>query len=108
MNKILHTDTLGLAYTSYFEGNEHAFFTLLSPHFEPDDVAVAHFFRNFNSMPAIEQRAIEECYGKILDVGAGTGSHSVELQKRGFKLQHSTYHLSLQYYAKTRYNKSTV
>lgn len=85
-NKILHTDTLGLAYTSFFEGNEHAYFTLLSPNFEPDDVTVAHFFRNFIAMPQLEQRAIEECRGKILDVGAGSGTHSIELQKRGFQV----------------------
>ncbi|OQA99388.1 MAG: Methyltransferase domain protein [Bacteroidetes bacterium ADurb.Bin217] len=84
--KQLHTDTLGLAYTSYFEGNDKAYFTLLSPHFDPDDVEVAHFFRNFNAMPPIEQRAIEECKGRILDVGAGTGTHSLELQKRGFQV----------------------
>lgn len=85
-NKQIHNDTLGLAYTSYYEGNSDAFFTLLSPNFEPDDVEVAHFFRNFEAMPRLEQRAILECKGRVLDVGAGTGTHSLELQQRGFQV----------------------
>lgn len=51
---------------------------------EPDEMRVAYLFRNYNEMPKIEQKALDMCYGSILDVGCGAGSHSVYLQEKGF------------------------
>jgi SAM-dependent methyltransferase len=51
---------------------------------EPDDMAVAYLFRAFAEMPKLEQKALELCRGKILDVGCGAGSHSLYLQEKGF------------------------
>lgn len=42
---------------------------------EMDEMAMAYFFRDFSEMPKIEQVALEQCYGKILDVGCGAGAH---------------------------------
>ncbi|NOR86428.1 MAG: methyltransferase domain-containing protein [Bacteroidales bacterium] len=50
---------------------------------EPYDVAV--FFRNYDEMPLLEQKALELASGSILDVGAGTGIHSLALEKMGKK-----------------------
>lgn len=47
---------------------------------EEDEMSVAYLFRSFNQMPKIEQKALEMCFGKILDVGCGAGSHSLYLQ----------------------------
>ncbi len=44
---------------------------------------IAHFFRDPAAFSRIEQEAIERCYGRVVDVGAGTGMHSLELQRRG-------------------------
>lgn len=44
---------------------------------------VSTYFRNFKKMPEIETTALKLCEGKILDVGAGSGSHALELQKMG-------------------------
>jgi SAM-dependent methyltransferase len=53
---------------------------------ESDEMSVAYLFRSFNEMPKIEQKALELCRGKILDVGCGAGSHSLYLQQKGFEV----------------------
>jgi cyclopropane fatty-acyl-phospholipid synthase-like methyltransferase len=47
---------------------------------------VAYLFRDFNSMPKIEQTALQLAKGKILDVGCGAGSHSLYLQEKGLEV----------------------
>ena len=56
---------------------------VLSSMFEEDEMPVAHLFRTFKDMPHTEQRALEEAYGNVLDIGAGAGCHALELQQRG-------------------------
>ncbi|MDH3699040.1 MAG: methyltransferase domain-containing protein [Flavobacteriaceae bacterium] len=51
---------------------------------EEDVTPLAYFFRDFETMPEIEQRALDMAIGSILDVGAGSGAHSLILQERGF------------------------
>ncbi|MGM8361413.1 class I SAM-dependent methyltransferase [Flavobacterium sp. ARAG 55.4] len=47
---------------------------------EEDEMSVTYLFRNFNEMPAIEQKALQMAKGKVLDIGCGAGSHSLYLQ----------------------------
>lgn len=49
---------------------------------EEDEMEVSYLFREFNEMPIIEQKAITLSKGKILDIGCGAGSHSLELQNK--------------------------
>ena len=41
------------------------------------------YFRSPNDMPGLEWVALQHCTGRILDIGAGAGSHSLLLQKMG-------------------------
>lgn len=47
---------------------------------ESDEMSVAYLFRSYNEMPALEQKALQLAKGKVLDVGCGAGSHSLNLQ----------------------------
>lgn len=52
---------------------------------EDEEYETAYFFRNFDEMPMLEQKAIQLSKGKVLDVGAGTGIHALALQKLGLE-----------------------
>lgn len=47
---------------------------------EIDDLPVDYLFRDFDEMNLLEQKALELSKGKVLDIGAGAGSHSLYLQ----------------------------
>lgn len=47
---------------------------------ELDELPVDYLFRDFEEMNDMEQKALELSHGKVLDIGAGAGSHSVYLQ----------------------------
>ena len=52
--------------------------------YERDEVPVSYFFRRPSEFPALERTALDLCRGRVLDVGAGSGCHSLVLQDRGF------------------------
>jgi|MEHZ01.5.fsa_nt_MEHZ011561778.1_5 SAM-dependent methyltransferase len=47
---------------------------------EEDPVPLSYFFRGFMEMPKLEQHALELTKGKTLDIGCGSGCHSLYLQ----------------------------
>ncbi|MEN8138129.1 MAG: methyltransferase domain-containing protein [Bacteroidota bacterium] len=49
---------------------------------EEDEMPLPYLFRRWKDMPKIEQSALNLCNGKVLDIGCGSGSHSLELQNK--------------------------
>lgn len=60
--------------------------TILSLHelseVEEDTLPLKYLFRDYDTMPALEQKALDLCRGEILDIGCGAGSHSLYLQQK--------------------------
>jgi len=75
-------DLFGRALWDYVNGRPRDMitWTSLSP---PEILRTAYLFRSFDEMPAHEQLALQLSRGRILDVGAGSGSHSLWLQNLG-------------------------
>lgn len=77
-------DPMGAAIRDYFRQGKSAQLKVLSSLFDDDEMPVAHLFRSYHEMPPLEQRALNEARGKVLDVGAGAGCHALALQECGF------------------------
>lgn len=75
---------MGAAIRDYFRQGKSAQLKVLSSLFDDDEMPVPHLFRSYDEMPPLEQRALNEARGKVLDVGAGAGCHALALQERGF------------------------
>lgn len=76
-------DPMGMAIYDYHNGNKVGELKVLSSQFDDDEIPVAELFRDYNDMPEIEQVALQMSEGSILDVGAGSGCHSLALQRMG-------------------------
>ena len=74
-------DVFGNAIADYYLNSNTENIIVKSPDFQEDEIPISYLFRDFSSMPKIEQIALKTCKGKVLDVGCGAGSHSLYLQQ---------------------------
>ncbi|MBG8554802.1 class I SAM-dependent methyltransferase [Hymenobacter guriensis] len=78
-------DALGHALLAYHRGlDPAATLTVHSNVAEDEALPASYFFRSLWEMPELERLALDECQGRVLDLGAGAGCHALELQSRGF------------------------
>ena len=83
-------DPIGQAIRDYYETGRAGRLRVFSPQFEEDEMPVAMLFRTEAEMPPLERKALELCRGRVLDVGAGAGCHSLALQERGMEVEITT------------------
>jgi SAM-dependent methyltransferase len=73
-----------LSLLDYLSGDEKAETTIHRDDGRVDSLPASFFFRE--DFSGIERRALELCEGRVLDVGAGAGPHSLALQERGYEV----------------------
>ena len=76
-------DPMGAAIADYFKYGKGGRLRVFSPDFDEDSIPLSTLFRTVAQMPSLERRALELSWGRVLDVGAGSGCHTLPLQERG-------------------------
>lgn len=79
-------DPMGAAIRDYFEKGKAMQLKVTSSLFDDDEMPVPYLFRTPFEMSGIERHALSMCQGRVLDVGAGAGCHSMALQEQGFSV----------------------
>ena len=80
-------DPMGAAILDFQKQGKAARLRVLSSMFEEDEMPVTHLFRSIQEMPVLEQKALQLAKGRVLDIGAGSGCHTLELQKKGLAVK---------------------
>ena len=78
---MLKKDILGDAVADWYFNQSDAGLWIESDIAEKECIPVEYYFRSFEQMPGLEKEALGWCRGKILDIGAGAGSHALWLQE---------------------------
>ncbi|PWN66300.1 class I SAM-dependent methyltransferase [Chryseobacterium oncorhynchi] len=73
-------DLMGRAIWDYYHNENPEDLQTETSISELDELPVEYLFRDFEDMNNIEQKALELSNGKVLDIGAGAGSHALYLQ----------------------------
>lgn len=76
-------DPMGTAIADYFKRHKADRLRVFSSQFDEDEIPVEELFRTEKQMPLLERTALQMATGRILDVGAGSGCHSLTLQEAG-------------------------
>ena len=77
-------DVLGQAMHDYYFKTNPQKLWIHNNYGSDEDMPVKLYFRDEEKMPKLEKMALALCKGKVLDVGAGAGSHTLVLQQKGF------------------------
>ncbi|KAA5536505.1 class I SAM-dependent methyltransferase [Taibaiella lutea] len=75
-------DILGNAIMDYYNFERNHILWVHDHHGPKVEMPVKTYFRKESEMPELELKAISLCKGKILDIGAGAGSHTLALEDR--------------------------
>lgn len=83
----MYRDVYGEALDDYFVHQEEKFPLVLHTSYgDQDEMPVEVFFRDADDFPELEFIGLSLCDGRVLDVGAGVGGHSLYLQEKGFEV----------------------
>jgi hypothetical protein len=75
-------DILGQAISSHYHKLPKHKLWINNRYGPKEEMPIATYFRKEDDMPDLEWLALNECRGKVLDVGAAAGCHSLILQER--------------------------
>ena len=76
-------DVLGEALSDYYQHGSAGKLWVHNKYGPKEEMRVAVYFREADKMPELEWIALQHCKGRVLDIGAGAGSHSLVLQQMG-------------------------
>ena len=80
-------DLFGKALLDFQNGNYSEDIITSTNISDEDALPIPYLFRDHKDMPKLEQKALKLSKGSVLDVGCGSGSHSLHLRKKGFNVK---------------------
>ena len=80
-------DPMGAAILDYLEHGKADKLRVFSSQFDEDEIPVRTLFRTEKQMAPLERTALQLATGRILDIGAGSGCHSLALQAAGKEVE---------------------
>ncbi len=79
-------DPLGKALLDYLQQENDQYIIVHSDIAEGETMIVSHFFRTAEQLSELEHVALSYCRGRVLDIGAGAGTHALILQDKGLSV----------------------
>ena len=83
--QLIQKDLWGKALLDYYHKKPDQL-TLHTSYGDPELVSLEIFFRDPDMFSELEVFACQLCKGKVLDIGAGAGCHTLALQNQGFQV----------------------
>jgi SAM-dependent methyltransferase len=74
-------DVLGTAISDFHNNTSTGKLWVHNKYGPKEEMPVDVYFRDMEEMPQLEWAALHQCRGRILDIGAGAGSHALALQE---------------------------
>lgn len=79
-------DIFGQALFDYFKGERKHKLWINNTYGPKEEMPLDVYFRTEEELPDLENMALSRCDGRVLDIGAGVGSHALILQELGHEV----------------------